>query len=359
MDEILKNIDRIRSELHVCPELSMQEHETKQLLMRRVRELSGLEVVDMGHWFYALWHGTGSGNAIAFRADFDAVAGADGKAGHFCGHDGHSAVLCGLAQLISTKKPERDVYLIFQHAEETGEGGGICSTLLEDRNISEVYAFHNTPGIKKNTAALWRASYACASTGLELRFNGTPAHAAYPEQGINPCRALSELVLFMDRRIKEPSKGMVLGTVVGVNTGKPAYGVSAFEGSVCMTLRAELDIEFNKLVEDIISEAERLAKLYGLKLSASETERFPSTENDPAGTEKVRRTAMLAGIECVDMPGPNRASEDFGYYLQKCSGAMFGIGDGEDYPGLHTAGFEYPDDISAAALAIFENLIYI
>ena len=59
---------------------------------------------------------------IAFRADFDAVVCQDGCAHHLCGHDGHSAILAGLALALEGIATSRDVYLIFQPAEETGQG---------------------------------------------------------------------------------------------------------------------------------------------------------------------------------------------------------------------------------------------
>ena len=51
-----------------------------------------------------------------------------------------------------------------------------------------------------------------------------------------------------------------------------------------------------------------------------------------------------------------RWSEDFGYYLRECKGAFFGMGDGEEYPQLHTAEYEFPDEIIEDAIMLFFTL---
>ena len=54
-----------------------------------------------------------------------------------------------------------------------------------------------------------------------------------------------------------------------------------------------------------------------------------------------------------ELQEPMRWSEDFGYYLRECGGAFFGIGDGEDYPQLHTAEYEFSDEITETAAELF------
>ena len=104
----------------------MHEVQTKKVLMQFLKENTDCFVVDKGDWFYAVRRATSEPTqpSIAFRADMDAVCGADGKPGHYCGHDGHSSILCGVAMYLAEQNISltRDVYLIFQPAEETGQG---------------------------------------------------------------------------------------------------------------------------------------------------------------------------------------------------------------------------------------------
>ena len=116
-------VRELRHMLHTMPEPSMAEMKTKKTLMDFIQTESDFTLVDCGSWFYA-WkkaeHPTKA--AIAFRADMDAVCIDGSRPGHYCGHDGHSSILAGFAQQLLGKKVDRDIYLIFQPGEETGEG---------------------------------------------------------------------------------------------------------------------------------------------------------------------------------------------------------------------------------------------
>ena len=101
--ELSDMIHSLRKKLHENPEPSMQEEKTQHILQEFIKRHTTFEVVDKGVWFYAVKKAEKeSGKApIAFRADMDAVCGKDGKPGHYCGHDGHSSILCGVALYLS------------------------------------------------------------------------------------------------------------------------------------------------------------------------------------------------------------------------------------------------------------------
>ena len=134
-DNLIKITD-LRHELHMHPELSMEEKETAERLRSFLRNNTGFKVIDRGSWFYALKEGKGSGRKIAFRADMDALPIAEDdtlsyhsrNAGvsHKCGHDGHCAALCGLALELDKIETAADICLIFQPGEEIGEGAVFC-----------------------------------------------------------------------------------------------------------------------------------------------------------------------------------------------------------------------------------------
>ena len=98
---ILDKITALRHKLHKIPEASMKEYRTKQEIMDFISDNTMLGLNDCGAWFYAVkkadeptWK-----EAIAFRADMDAVCGKDGVPGHYCGHDGHSSIQIGRAHV--------------------------------------------------------------------------------------------------------------------------------------------------------------------------------------------------------------------------------------------------------------------
>ena len=82
-----------------------------------------------------------------------------------------------------------------------------------------------------------------------------------------------------------------------------------------------------------------------------------ATINDPNLVDGIEDIAVKNNIEVIRPSEPFRWSEDFGYYLRVCKGAFFGVGDGEDYPQLHTSEFEFPDDIAETVLKIYMGLI--
>lgn len=349
-------MENLRQILHAIPERSMQERKTKETLVKYLQENTDLEVTDRGSWFYALKKSEDPVQSpLAFRADMDAVS-LDGKTvGHFCGHDGHSTILATLAEKLSGEKVNRDIYLIFQPGEETGEGGAVCSTLIQEKGISEIYGLHNIPGYAKGSVLLRKGTFACASTGLRIHMTGTPTHAAYPENGKNPSGTLARLILEVENLTREfQSQGKIVRmTVIGVEIGSNSYGMSASEGEVRFTVRAEKEAEFESYLTEIRKMAENMAEEGGFTLEMEEIERFPATENHEEAVEKVRRTAQKLGLSVQELQEPMRWSEDFGYYLRECEGAFLGIGDGEDYPQLHTAEYEFPDEITETAVELF------
>lgn len=131
------------------PEKSGEEIKTKACLMAFLKENTSLQTEDRGSYFFVYAKAPGAKMPpVAFRADMDAVCAHDGKPGHFCGHDGHSSILSGLALILDKEKEKlsRDVYLIFQPAEETGEGAAVCRELIKEKNIERIYGLHNIPG---------------------------------------------------------------------------------------------------------------------------------------------------------------------------------------------------------------------
>lgn len=358
----------LRHELHQHPELSMHETWTKAHLMDFLRQHTQLELVDRGRWFYALCRGTGGGPAIAFRADFDAVPVDEPKdlvpygsqcpgVGHKCGHDGHSATLAALALELDRRRPRRDVYLVFQHAEETGQGGGECAQLLQERDIAEIYAYHNMPGFSRGAVTVPEGVAQFASTGMILRFTGVKSHASYPEDGRNPAFAIAELVTAL-AQLTQPGRwrGMALITVIQVNVGERAFGTSAGYGELLLTVRGELEEELAALLEQLKALAAEKAQAHGLTLAVDYEDPFPETYNHPQAAEKVRRAARRLGLAVEEMREPFRASEDFGHYTKVIPGAIFYLGNGDSAP-LHTPDFDFPDEHIPRAVDIFLELV--
>lgn len=351
MIELIKNL---RKELHNCAEISGQEIKTKALLMDFLKTNTTLELCPCGDGFYAAHREENTTKpAIALRADYDALAMPDGTAAHLCGHDGHAAALCGAALLAEGKTFSRNIFFLFQPAEETGAGAEPCCTLFQKEKVDEIYGAHNLPGVPLGQVTTRPGTFACASRGVILQFQGKPTHAAYPENGISPATAVGKLLCEIPL-LSAPEKytGMTLCTVIGVEMGEKAFGAAAEKAEVWLTLRAEHDCDLTALYEAILQLSEALATEYHLFFAHALQDVFPATENTPEHAEKVLSLCHGTLLEV-----PMRWSEDFGHYLNIVPGAFFGIGAGETHPPLHTAHYEYPDALLEPAMDVFLKLM--
>lgn len=369
-EEFLEKIIRLRHRLHAHPELSMEERWTRETLMDFLRKNTRLKLVDRGHWFYAYYDcGKIGTETYAFRADFDALpmeevldipyASQVPGAAHKCGHDGHSAALAGLALMVDAEGADKNIYFIFQHGEEIGGGGAECAGLIREKQIDRVFAFHNMSGYPGGSILVRDGIVQCASKGLTVRFAGAPAHASQPEDGKNPARAAAELVLAAGEAARQDRyPELVMATIVEVRVGHKNFGIAASEGEVSMTLRAARGEDLERIEQEIRDFAGELACREGLEVFFEEQDVFPDTVNDPESVELVRQAAGRCGFAVIEMEDLFRGSEDFGYYLKECPGAIFYIGNGVDYPQIHTSGYDFPDGILETAVEMFLALAH-
>ncbi len=384
--EILDKAIALRHQLHRHPELSNQETQTKETLMNFLKENSTLQINDMGKWFYAEYHPahsvsagahgcvkanggkTPSRGSIAFRADMDAIKVLEDDAlpyasvcrgvAHKCGHDGHSAALAAFAIDVAQQGCGRDVYFIFQHAEETGDGGAVCAELISEKHIDEVYGLHNFPGYEEGSLLLREGTVNCASKGMEIVFTGKSAHASQPEKGRNPAYAISETVLAL-RRIAAPERyqGLILATVVQVDIGERAFGVSAHEGRLLLTIRGQIEKEMDSLQAQIETFAGEQAALYGLDIAFHYYDAFPETFNHKESIDKIKKIAEAKGWKTQDLEDPIRSSEDFGWFLKKAPGALVWMGAGFDCTPIHSEDFDYNDHLIEKSVEFFKALL--
>lgn len=177
LQALLPPLAELRQALGQHGELSGQEAETRRLLREFLARHTSLEVYDLSGGLVAA-HREPQGPCIAFRGDMDAIPGPNGPY-HGCGHDGHSALLAGLGLLLEGQRLGKSVLLLFQPAEETGQGAApMAQALLAKERVQAIVGFHNIPGYPLGQPLLRRG-------GIRLRLPG----AAAPFAGqAGPCR---------------------------------------------------------------------------------------------------------------------------------------------------------------------------
>jgi len=364
----LEKIINLRHQLHKHPEASNNEFNTKKMLIDFLTNNTSLQIVDKGKWFYTVYLHGGKSEKIAFRADLDAILmdefleldyGSVNKGiAHKCGHDGHSAILAALAIEVEKNQPNKDVFFVFQHAEETGEGAIECKEVINEHNIDEIYAFHNTSGITKKSVMIKDGLMNFASKGMIIKLIGIPTHASQPENGINPAVAFSKIIERIDKLpSSDKYKGLVLATIIQIDVGQEAFGIAASEGKLLLTIRAEYESELNELEREISEFVKRISLDEKLECKISFKDEFPSTVNHKQSVEKVMNVCNDLGLKVINMSQGMRGSEDFGYFLKETKGALFYVGNGINYPPLHTKEYDFNDEIIETVLDIFLTLI--
>ncbi|MBW3099165.1 amidohydrolase [Pseudohoeflea coraliihabitans] len=367
----------LRRALHRRPELSGAEAETAAHIAAHLagldpdRLLTGLG----GHGVAAIFAASGAaareGPTLLFRceldglpiteiSDFDWRSERIGK-GHLCGHDGHMAILCGLAAHFAAQRPARGrVILLFQPAEETGAG---AADVLADPRFSEIkpdfaFALHNLPGLPLHAVGIRPGPFTFASEGLAIRLTGRTAHAAQPEQGCSPGQTLATLMQVLPelpRTLGHP-EGQSLITLSHARLGEAAFGIAPGDAEIWLTIRAINDALQSQLLTAAEARARQAASAAGLGLHITRHENFAAGHNDPAASAIIEAAVDNLALQRATIDAPFRWSEDFGRFGAAAPSALFVLGAGEDHPGLHNPDYDFPDALLVSGVAMFSDI---
>lgn len=363
----IEKVKQLRHELHEHPEISEHEIWTKNKLINFVKENSTCKIVDKGSFFYALHEEGENLETIGFRADFDAIKREDGSAFHGCGHDGHSAILCGLLISLEKVKIGKNIVFLFQHAEENGKGAKYVSEFLDEMKIKRIYGLHNWPGMEFGKPHTCYGTAMCASMGLTITYTGKQSHASEPEKGINPSFAIGKLIADLEEisKFKGYEKhtwqniefsSMAIATIVNVEIGnKGAFGVSPSKGEISLTIRGAKLEDLEKLKEKILGLAEKYGDMYKLKFEYKFSDLFPDTTNSREEVERIKKIFEKNKIKLNILKEPIRSSEDFGWYEKKIPGCFFFLGNGENHP-LHSEKYEFLDENIEKGIELFSMI---
>lgn len=367
----------LRRELHAKPELSGKESGTAACLREYLLRCQPQRLLDRlgGHGLAAIFTAAGQapGPTIVLRAELDGLpiqetagpAHASRRQGvsHVCGHDGHMAMLCGLARVLKHAPLQRGrLILLFQPAEETGQGARavLADPRWQQLEIDHYFAIHNLPGHKLGQVMLRPGTVAAGSIGLIVRLQGRTAHAAYPEQGLSPALALSRIVTgLVSLPIGVEAEGnLALVTVVHARLGEVAFGTTPGQAEILATLRSDEEAVLDELKRRAVTLAEQEAARDGLACEIAWVEEFPVTANADQAVAIARAAAHAVGMEIARPPeSPFRWSEDFGWFLREAPGALVGLGAGEDHPVLHAEDYDFPDALLPLGVRFYEALL--
>ncbi|MFA5647459.1 MAG: amidohydrolase [Bacteroidales bacterium] len=372
--DLLNKLTQFRRQLHRFPELSGNESTTSKTIIDFIAPTNPSEVVtDIGgHGVAFIYNGNNAGPTVLLRADMDALPIQESNSfsykstvkgvAHLCGHDGHSAILAGVAHSLGQSPISKGrLVLLFQPAEETGQGAAAVIADPKFEHIKPDYAFalHNLPGLKKGEIFLRNSTFASASTGLVANIKGLSSHAAHPEDGNNPDKALAQMILGLNyiARDKEAFNDFALLTVIHAKLGEVAFGTTPGNATLMATLRTYLDSDMSTLKKMVENHISSVCKEHKLKHSVAYVEEFPATINNEECVDLIKTAATELGLGNQFLENPFRWSEDFGHFTQISKAALFGVGSGVNHPQLHNEDYDFPDEIIEPSVSVFLQIV--
>ncbi|MFV8369848.1 amidohydrolase [Flavobacterium sp. LB2R40] len=364
---------QLRKELHKHPEVSGKEVETAKRIYSFLENHPPDELITgVGKTgVVAIYKGKKAGKTVLFRCELDALPIEETNVfehrsrttgiSHKCGHDGHMAILCGLAAEVYQNKPESGtVILLFQPAEEDGSG---AQKVLSDPKFASlhpdyVFALHNLPGFPLNQIVVKNNIFTCAVHSMIIKLKGKTAHAGEPEKGINPALAIAEITTKFNAIIQRDisKENFCLITPIYTKMGKKAYGVSAGSGEIHFTVRSDSNLQMKKIELVLENLAKSIAKECELKCKIRWMQGFQANENHETAVAIIKKAAKINNFELFEKEKPFTWGEDFGLFTQHYPGAMFGLGSGIHTPALHNPDYDFPDEIIATGVAIFHQI---
>lgn len=360
-----------RRDLHMHPEIGLEEFRTSAIVAERLR-LLGYSDVQTGiavTGVKAILKGGKPGKTLLLRADMDALPieeenevdyrSQNPGMMHACGHDAHTAMLLTTARVLMSRRDEiaGTVVLCFQPAEE-GRGGArlmVQEGVLENPTVDAALGLHVAQDLPLGTVVAYPGAGMAAADRFDVKIQGKGGHAAAPHTTVDAVIVAATIVANLQSLVSrevDPVSPAVVTTAI-FHAGGTASNIIAdtatFSGSVRW---------FEKETGDLI--AERLPALIkgvaaSMRASAEVEYRrgVPPTVNEPTMAAMVREVA--SGIEGVEAAIPGKqimGSEDFSEFTQRVPSTFFHVGTRDEASGKIWSHHHPRFDLDERALAI-------
>jgi amidohydrolase len=371
-------IREIRHDLHRHPELGFEEHRT-QKLVRSWLERHGYEprscaqtglVADLRPDL------VGRGRTVALRADLDCLPmhettdlpwrSVHANRAHKCGHDGHTAILLGVAARLASRRATMggNVRLLFQPAEEGVRGGG-ARVMIEEgalEHVDEIYALHNWPDFPLGDIRVCAGPIMAQTHTIEIEVEGEGGHGSQPQFCRDPIVAASHLVCALQTPISR-GLGWQGGAVLSICTFRAGTtdNVIPDRARLAGTLRSFAPEVTQRVLQRVREVVEGTATMFGVRTSLEVDTGYPVLVNDEACAAAVRSVAQrVVGHDHVSDEGlPIAGGEDFAYFTQAIPGAYFLVGAGDPVGathGCHHPHFDFDDRLIPTGVRMLASL---
>jgi len=366
-----------RRTIHASPELGYVEHRTTDLVVGQL-QAAGLQPTVLEHGTGAICDIGNDGPVVVLRADIDALPLFDVKAvpyksqidgvAHACGHDAHTAILLGVARLLTelaasgelgaSVNPRGRVRCVFQPAEEQVPGGALAvlKTGALDGALA-AFAVHCDPTLDVGNVGLKAGPITAACDALKVTLTGPGGHTARPHMTVDLVDALGRVITatpgLLSRQI-DPRAGLSLvwgavGAGIAANT-IPDSG--SLHGTVRLLDRNSWD-EAEKLIRRLIAE---IVAPTGAEVQIDYQRGVPPVVNAPSAiavlSAAARETVGAAGVRSTEQ---SLGGEDFAWYADHAPIGLARLGTygGGPQLDLHRGSF----DIDERALSVGVGLL--
>ncbi len=341
IESIYKKIIEYRRYIHQNPELSFKEYNTTKFIISKLEELH-IDYKRITETGVVALIGKGT-NCVALRADIDALpileetqlsfASQNYGIMHACGHDIHTAMLLGVAEILKSIEDNIDgcIKLIFQPGEEKIPGGAsimINAGVLQDPIPLAIFGQHIYPATKTGTISINSGPFFASADEIYWTITGKGGHAAQPHLSNDPIVTAANLINYyqsMMTKFRNPLKPGVL-SITSIHGGS-ATNIFPDEVKMMGTLRAFDEHWRSDMHNLIINKSAELALLYNCQCEVKIEKGYPALINDTKSTEFVLNTAnKIFGTDNTMIIDPVMFGEDFAFYAKKIPAAFWFLG---------------------------------
>jgi hippurate hydrolase len=373
-------ITDIRRTIHKHPELAYKEIKTREFICKKLSELSIPYKTEYARTGVVAFIGSDGASAenlpcVALRADMDGLPVVE-KTGlpfaseipglmHACGHDGHIAMLLGAAALLKKTNPQGKIRLLFQPAEEYGNGAldMIADGALQD--VQAIFAGHIDRHFEVGQIAA-EPGLICAYTDpFEIHICGRGGHASRPHETVDSIVVASLLVMSIQTLVSRevnPSYPTVVS--VGRIQGGTASNVIAEEAVLEGTIRTTHSEVRNQIITGLKRMVHAMDELYNAHTSITFHEGLPPVINNAVAAYLAQEAAqaIVGETGVVTQQYPSLGGEDFAQYLKEIPGCLvrFGAGlpDHADVP-AHSPYFNFDEGVLPIGAAFLAQVAHL
>ena len=363
--------------MHRNPELSGEEEETSRYVHETLESFGCLELSRPTETsVVARLVGEESGRTIAIRADIDALpieeendfefASQNPGVMHACGHDGHTAILLGVAKVLGELKDHvrGEVRFVFQHAEEIGRGAEeLVDAGLVD-GVDAIIGLHLVPRLEVGKVGIGYGPRLAAPDTFKISVEGESGHAAWPQETVDPvavsAQVVSNLQHVVSREI-DPTDSLVIS--VTKIEGGTIHNAIPSRVEMKGTART-LSEEVRELVPEKMERIVRgITEAHGASYSFEYRRGPDPVVNHEWVMRVIQETAReVFGDEAVEEVPPVMSSEDFSGYQRAAPTAFFALGAGNEERGItypnHNPRFDIDEDALENGVKMFVHAAF-